>query len=305
MPTLPPQPNPWLGSLKQISDHPLYELHYVGDYGFGQRAKQGARPSGWVQPALSGFACSVFAAAEGSGQRVMGRNFDWGPNPAVLLFTRPPGAYASVAMVDISYLGYDRQKTPLTDPGALKNAPYLPFDGMNEHGLAVGMMAISHAEGGNDPQKVTLDELEMIRLMLDYARNVPEALQLIQGYNVDFGSVPIHYLISDAAGNSAVIEYLDGKPVVLPNTAPWQVSTNFLISVEKPQGANSSCSRYNQLSTTLARTNGQLGNTHPMDLLKGVSQANTRWSVVYHLATGKVSLVMGRNYDQVYETGLK
>ncbi len=136
-------------------------------------------------------------------------------------------------MVDISYLGYDRQHSPLDDPQALLRAPYLPFDGMNEHGLAVGMMSVSHAEGGVDKEKFTLDELELIRLMLDYARDVPEALDLLEDFNIDFGSVPVHFLLADASGNSAVVEYLAGVPVVVKSAQPWQVATNFLITGRK------------------------------------------------------------------------
>ena len=52
----------------------------------------------------------------------MGRNFDWGLHSALVLFTDPPvpGAYASVSMVDISYLGYDPNHSPLDAPERLR-----------------------------------------------------------------------------------------------------------------------------------------------------------------------------------------
>ena len=108
--------------------------------------------------------------------------------------------------------------------------------------------------------------------MLDYAANVSEALELIGKYNVYFDEVPIHYMVADAAGNSAVIEYLNGKPVVLRGSGGWQVSTNFVISEEKPDGANSSCRRYNTLESALSKTKGVLDAGAGKKMLKNVAQ---------------------------------
>ena len=297
-------------TIKQISDHPFYELHYQGDYGFGDFIRTGREINASRIPLNEDpiFSCSCFSALGDPQQILFGRNFDWYDHSALILFTDPPGGYASVSMVDISYLGYDRQHSPLDDPQALVRAPYLPFDGMNEHGLAVGMMAISHAEGGVDKEKITLDELELIRLMLDYARDVPEALKLLEKYNVDFGSSPVHYLLADASGNSGVVEFLAGVPVVVRTNQSWQVATNFLISEEKPDGANSSCFRYNHLARTLNDTGGKLNMREGMELLQDVSQRGetaTRWSIIYDLSNKSVSLAMGRNYNTVFSFSIQ
>lgn len=66
-----------------------------------------------------------------------------------------------------------------------------------------------------------------IRLMLDYAKNVDEAIALLEKYNVNMDLISIHFLLCDAAGNSAVIEFLDGKMQVLRSDKTWQTSTNF------------------------------------------------------------------------------
>lgn len=77
-----------------------------------------------------------------------GWNFDWDYGTALLLFTDPPGGYASVSMVDIAYLGIegksekDLQNLPYEERQLLLGAPSLPFDGMNERGLAIGMAAV-------------------------------------------------------------------------------------------------------------------------------------------------------------------
>ena len=89
----------------------------------------------------TGFACTVFFGA--GGEPIMGRNFDFHDQPALLLRHRPPGAYASISMVDISYLGYDRANLHRLRHGdQLRDASRLPFDGMNERGLAVAMAQV-------------------------------------------------------------------------------------------------------------------------------------------------------------------
>ncbi len=292
-------------TLQQISNYPFYLYSYPGDYGFEEYLKIGVHAQ--IQPFLpveSDFACSVFSAFDGDGNAVFGRNFDWYHHPILLLFTQPSKGYRSVSMVDISYLGYDLQHTPLDDPQALSNAPYLPFDGMNEAGLSVGMMSVPHAEGGDDPAKYTLDSLELIRLMLDYAGDVQEAVQLIQDYNVDFGSVPLHYLIADQGGHSAVIEYIGGKPVVIWSEKDWQISTNFLLTEQFTQGT---CWRYDLLEAALSDSQGNLTMQESMNLLQSVSQTSntaTRWSVVYNLVDKTFWVVIGADYANVYKFSL-
>jgi hypothetical protein len=174
------------GEVIQLSDFPLYEYHYPGDYGFAEYLARGVS---LAHPARGRFACSVLTAGS-PGRRIFGRNFDWFDHPALVLFTDPPEGYAAVSLVDLSYLGYTERRTPLDDPNGLTQAPYLPFDGMNAQGLAVAMMAVPHAEGGDDPRRVTLEDLPAMRMLLDYARDVDEALALLEKVNVTFSDEP-------------------------------------------------------------------------------------------------------------------
>jgi predicted choloylglycine hydrolase len=211
-------------------------------------------------------------------------------------------------MVDISYLGFFKT-APITDQNRsqLLSAPYLPFDGMNEKGLAVGMMAISDIQPVTDPDKITIDSLAVIRLLLDKAANVEEALALLEKYNVDFSGGPvIHYLIADISGHSAVVEYGDAQKAqparfAFPNDQPWQVATNFVFAPQPPAGADSSCWRYNLAYQTLAATEGKLTQPEAMALLRNVSQPNTLWSVTYNLRSGQVEVSLRRHYDQVHQ----
>jgi predicted choloylglycine hydrolase len=206
-------------------------------------------------------------------------------------------------MVDADYLDFDGLPLSDSERRGLLRAPFLPFDGMNEYGLAIGMMAVPHAEGGNDPGKSTLGDLQIMRLLLDYARTVDEALALLDNYNIDFeGGPPIHYLLADRSGAAAVVEFIDGKPHMIRNEQPWLVATNFLIDEEKSVGANSPCWRYNHVYSALENAGGKVSPAQAMSLLQDVSQAGaypTIWSVVYNMADGTIQVTIRKQYNLV------
>jgi len=296
-------PDDFLSELKQINDYPFYVAYYVGDYGFDAYLESGVYPLASQQIKYEQrYACSCFYASGDS--PIFGRNFDWYEHPVLLLITDPPGGYRSVSMVDISYLGYDREFTPFDDPEGLRSAPFYPFDGMNEHGLAVGMMAVGQAAGVIDPDRPTLDSLEIMRLILDHARDLSEALDLLADYNVDFGSVPVHYLIADHSGNSVVVEYIDNELVVVGGKKPYQAATNFILSEVQLEDVESHDYRYNTLIRVLSKLEGRVEEDFAMDLLADVSQGGgetaTRWSVVYDLDDLSVTAAINRDYRQLY-----
>ena len=292
-----------LASLRKLDDYPLYTMRYYGDYDFSRYLEQGERVFWTAEIAEEAYACTCFAALGDADGLLVGRNFDWYAHPMMMLFTDPPDGYASAAMVDLSYVGFERGSEPTKEQleNLLRVAPYLSFDGMNEHGLAVGMMAVPHAEAQLDAGFVTIDSLAVIRLVLDRARTVEEALALMQQYNVDFGGgPPIHYLIADAGGHSAVVEYLYNEMKVLPNEEPWQVATNFLLQPVAPEARWGSCSRFRAADEMLQAVGGTLTIEGAMNLLERVSSDQTLWSVVYDISRGAAYLSVGREYGRVY-----
>ncbi len=211
-----------LNSLEKVDDYPLYTMHFYGSSETswaspedGHELANANLPSTW--------ACSLFAAM-GDASKFYGRNFDWDFSPALLLFTHPTKGYTSVSMVDMAYLGVDDKartltELPLDQRRALLQAPALPFDGMNEHGLVVGMAAVSSGNMQPDPSKQTIDSLRVIRKMLDQASNVDEALAILQRYNIDWGGgPPLHYLI--ASGIQVDRAQKDNRQVVTVAAGP-------------------------------------------------------------------------------------
>jgi hypothetical protein len=200
-----------LGRLRQLSEFPpLYELRYEAPYNV-------VGPVTSVPPAASVqaerlFACTCFSAIDASGSRVMGRNFDWLAHPILVLITRPAGGYASISVVDMSYIW------------SLADAPRWPFDGMNERGLAAGMMLVEEARSACELGMPSVSSFGIIRVILDEAATVDEAVALMDKYFVSFGDRPLHYFLADRTGASAVVEYYRGELRVFRAEGPWQVA---------------------------------------------------------------------------------
>ncbi|MGD8474195.1 MAG: MBL fold metallo-hydrolase [Anaerolineae bacterium] len=286
-----------LSSLEQVGEYPLYVMHYYDEY---EPQIYGAAPAGTRVPA---WACSLFAALGDEEGRLYGRNFDWYYSPALLLYTDPADGYASVSMVDLAYLGFDEDDVrslldlSLGDLSPLLDTPHWPFDGMNEHGLAVGMAAVAAGGMRPDPDRRTIGSLGIIREILDHARDVDEALQLLQAYNIDMeGGPDLHYLVADRSGRSLLVEFYRGQMVVTPNEEPWHLATNF-ITASVPTPSEAGCWRYDLIEETLREAVGDLDPGGAMELLEQVSQDNTQWSVVYGMSTGTIQVSMGRQYD--------
>jgi predicted choloylglycine hydrolase len=255
-------------------------MRYEGAY---DRMKNVAQPT-----PTTPFGCSLFATNDAT-DPLFARNFDWDPAPAMLLFTSPPDGHASVSMVDLSYLG-------ITDPreGDLTDAPLLPFDGMNEKGLAIGLAAVPDGEAGSRPDRPTVGSVRIIRLVLDKAATVEEAVEVFESHNIDFSGGPtLHYLVADASGKSVAIEFVDGEVVTLPT----QAAVNFTLT-GTDEAARSTDTRYR---TTTEGLRPGMDWKSAMTLLSEVQQGHTQWSVVYGLKTGEVHLTTDKLYDRVHE----
>jgi hypothetical protein len=315
-----------LSSLKKINDYPFYTMTYYGDYGFSECLDTGRWPTLSVSTSdEEGPRCTCFAAMGSDSTRLFGRSLDRNHQNcmALLLFTDPPNGYASVSMVDLIDLGYSDSYTPdlYQNRDALLNTPYYPLDGMNECGVAVGAMSVDHAEPPYDISKRTVRTFTLIRLLLDFAKNVDEAIDLISKYNVDFHqNGPCHYLISDQTGNSVIIEFLNNDIKVIRNSEKWQVSTNSIIyGTQMPQVANfqyyDAASwglwRYAKVYETLKKREGNISTNEAMDILRSVAanfgpphNAYTMGSIVYNFRTLEMDIAIDRKYSEIYHFNL-
>ena len=71
----------------------------------------------------------------------------------------------------------------------------------------VALLAVPKAEVPYNPDNITLNTTTAIRLVLDKAATVEEAIELLKQYNIYFSwDIKCHYLIADAGGQSAEYE---------------------------------------------------------------------------------------------------
>lgn len=93
-------------------------------------------------------------------------------------------------------------------------------DGINEAGLGAHMLYLNATDfGSRDNKKPGLHAALWAQYLLDNASTVAEALQLFEGIQVVMvethgHKANVHLAIEDAAGDSAIIEFIGGKPVV-------------------------------------------------------------------------------------------
>jgi Acyl-coenzyme A:6-aminopenicillanic acid acyl-transferase len=292
---------------RKIDDYPLFVMDMYEDYHFDGYLKTGILP---LPPGFSipSGGCSCFSAFNLPDQAIFGRNYDWTKNiPILLLFTHPANGYASASMVDLS-LGFGIKEPSWDDPRdrqLLSLAPYIPLDGMNERGLTVALMKVPKAQAPVDPNKVTIIFLAAIRMMLDKAQTVDEAISLLAAYNLMY--LQQHLLIADAHGNSAMVEFVDGEIKVIRSKKPWQVGTNFILS-DNLESPRTMCPRYDTIDRTLEQSNGRISTEKTMALLKEVSQhgaAKTIFSMVYNQISGDIEIAVDRKFDRLYHYGLK
>jgi hypothetical protein len=317
-----------LATLEKVDDHPLYVMHYYGDYSFFSKLKQ----KYYKELGLPKPKCSTFVAFNPTGDAIYGHNNDTDRHPVLLLFTNPSDGYASFSVVEIVEAYNVGKKPPFDSTQARTTLLYTPYfiaDGINEWGLAVGDMSEPSSNASFDPNKETMFSSEAKRYLLDHAKNTNEAIGILSKYNIIMGTIPNHLLIADSSGDSVIIEWVNGQMQLIRNKEAWQVATNFMIyrsqdkikeyTVEYNASGKiakdingKSYWRYITAWETLKKMQGQISSDDAMKLLETVSLVRskeiwwpTQWSVVYNLNTGDIQIALGRNYNKIYRYKLK
>lgn len=249
------------------------------------------------------------------GEVIYGRNFDFLYAPSLQLYTEPKNGYKSVSTVNLSFAGYSENFLPdgsLFDKFLTLAAPFLPFDGMNEKGVAIALLAVPEAEPSYDSNKITLNTTTAIRLVLDNASTVEEAVELLRNYNIYFsGDIECHYLIADASGHSIIVESYDGELQVVEAKTDYQIATNFIAYNGLNIGEGfTEFERYDMVEKELSDNNGILNENDAISLLAkvGVQDGEVdklQWSVLYNLTTGDVRLFIHRDMNSITATKLK
>ncbi len=104
-------------------------------------------------------------------------------------------------------------------------------DGVNERGLAAHLLFLPETSFGPiDPAKPALHAGLWAQYLLDCAATVNEALALLEPVQLVMAEAnghraTVHLALEDATGDSAIVEYIDGRPTVHQG-AEYQIMTN-------------------------------------------------------------------------------
>ena len=319
---------PLTAEITELEDG-FFAVRYEGDYGFDEFLTQGGASSDSEVVAylsehlLSGFdlgflgdvfGCSTIAATGFEGEALFGRNFDWNTCEAMVVASVPENGYASISTVNMDFItqgagGAVGMALRLDEVRTLA-ALYAPLDGMNEAGLAVSVNMIQDSANINqDTEKPDITTTTAVRLLLNQAATVDEALALLEQYDLHASmNMMIHFALADKTGRSVVVEYIDNEMVVTETP----VVTNFYLAKGDKYGIGTSQSqeRYEILTDSLSSHDSY---TIPemRDALDGVSKdnfeefASTEWSAVFNLDTGVAHYWHRENYENQYTFAIR
>ena len=337
----------------------IYEINYTEDYKLD--AALDADIDG--VPALLGFVmqnlldvqstkpqavsydagCSAFACPDKtSGDFLMGRNFDFNHIdattgertmiPVIAVHTAPKGGKKSVSFVDGLFIGYKSgfYTDGKSDLSMLMALPYVLLDGINEDGFAICVLKLDGKPTKQEqPGKKKIFTTVAMRMLLDRASTVKEAVEMLKQYNMCMDSDPAsyHYLMADATGDFAIVEYTNSdleqhpdKMEVHTGDDAWRYVTNFYVSpsmADTDHGFNHSThgmARYLTLRDRLAQLNYRTTPAEAFALLQDVAQGPenpelstgfTQWTEVYNLSRKSLTLSILREWNKSFEFKVK
>lgn len=235
--------------------------------------------------------CSTFICHNEAGEVLFCRNFDRAKAaPCCMLTMEPENGYKNTTACDLGAVYYEGMDKAFSSPEQkllLTLMPYFSLDGVNEKGVAISLLSSGKAQNGTKEDAVCLSVFDVIRVVLEKAATVDEAVELLNGYNVNFGNVynfsPMHYMIADASGKSVVVEFLKDGMV----TVESPVVTNFNMY---GTGYGVGRDRYNIIENGLSESGGVMTEEQALNLLaKAVMPGMEQYSVIYNLTTGEIS----------------
>jgi hypothetical protein len=148
---------------------------------------------------------------------LFGRNYDFAKTNTCIVFTEAnKGRHATISTVDLQFLGMDVNKNVegLLNKVTCLAATYAPLDGINDAGVSCGIYMTY--QGGNrtvatnqDTDKPDFTSTTLLRLILDYADDVEEAVEIASSYDLhDSAGTSYHYMVADASGRSVILEWV-------------------------------------------------------------------------------------------------
>jgi hypothetical protein len=261
-----------------------------------------------IETIPTGEHCSTVCLRTPRGHVLFGRNLDYSHDACLIVRVHRGGELSTISVLDLHYLNLDRddlEQTSLLQRVPLLFAPYYLQDGMNTHGVAVADMSLEGSKPPFDGTRPNILHSTAMRLILDDAKNVDEAVAIFKRYNIYFVAEACHFMIADASGKSVVVEFIDGDMKLTPARESWQVCTNDQIYEASEEQCDERCQRYRTASNALAKTSATTDLDGVMRVMESVSKKNwTMWSSVYDLSSKDCRIAYRRHYDKPYQDSL-
>lgn len=319
-------------SIQEVTES-FYTMEYTGDYFLDTLLKQGTEDSADLGDFISRahlqglpfpremirLACSAFAAQNPAGDYIYGRNMDFSLTQNMLVRTAPAHGYASLSMVNLGTMGYwgDLPDSAVGRLFALA-APYLPLDGINEKGLSMAVLLQTGAQAVcQDTGKLPVTTTLAIRMVLDRAATVEEAIGLLKDHDMrGMASANYHFLIADARGGRAVVEYVNNTLRVIYPQGFGQAVTNFYLSPDADEPYYDGKDRLESLQAALDEGKGVVTEAGAWQMLKSVKAVheldpatgidfNTLYSIVFNNTRRAMDICIKADFDTVYSYSVR
>lgn len=170
---------------------------------------------------------------------IVGRNFDYYMNqcPTFVIHTSAKNdRYATIGVGRLSKINSEMVESGLPQE-KLDLLPWFLLDGINEKGLVVNSNVLFKSDWGEIPHTGTkpdapeLNDLFLVRPLLDNCATVDEAIEYLQNYNItpmNSEMMDLHYMISDP-NKTCVVEFINNEIVVQEHN----IMTNYFINMDK------------------------------------------------------------------------
>lgn len=184
-----------------------------------------------IAAASSAWACTRLVFLGDNGQVMTARSMDWKSDIVSNLWVLPRGMQRTGQTGDNTLRWTSKYGSVITSGYDISTT-----DGVNEAGLAANLLWLVESQypefGAKSKPGLTI--AAWAQYVLDNFATVQEAVDALkqQPFTIVSDSVPgenrlttLHLSISDASGDSAIVEYIDGKQVI-HHSRNYQVMTN-------------------------------------------------------------------------------